>query len=47
MPDDSDVVRKLLVELLRVAHVVDTLVKPTREFGRDGLDWDALVGDGG
>ena len=46
MADDRHVVGELLVELVRVADIVHALVEAAREFRRDGLDRDALVGDG-
>ena len=45
--EDGKVVVKLLLELGDVADVVDSFVKAPGELGRDGLDWDGLVGDGG
>lgn len=45
--EDGEVVVELLLELSDVADVVDSLVKAAGELGRDGLDGDALVGDGG
>ena len=44
--DDRQVVGELLVELVRVADIVHALVEAAREFRCDGLDRDALVGDG-
>mgnify|MGYP006080570085 FL=1 len=45
--EDGEVVVELLLELGNVADVVDSLVKAAGELGRDGLDGDALVSDGG
>ena len=39
--------RNLALELGHVAHVIDALVEAAAEFGRDGLDGNAFVGDGG
>ena len=45
--EDGEVVVELLLELGDVADVVDSFVKAASELRRDGLDGDALVGDGG
>ena len=45
--EDREVVVELLLKLSDVADVVYSLVESAREFGRDGLDGDSLIGDGG
>ncbi len=45
--DGGDVLAKLAGELGDVADVVDALVEAAGELGRDGLDGNLLVGDGG
>ena len=45
--DGGDVERELAVELRHVAHVIHALVEAAAELGRDGLDGNAFVGDGG
>ena len=45
--DGRNVQRKLAFELRHVAHIVHALVEAAAELGRDGLDGDAFIGDGG
>src|SRR5690348_17074892 len=46
MPDYCDVVVEFSFERCEIACIIDAFVKAAREFGRDGLDRDCLVGDG-
>ena len=45
--DDRKVVVELLLELGEIPNIVDTLVEASGELGSDGLDGEALVGNGG
>jgi len=45
--EDGEVVVEFLLELGDVADVVDSFVEAARKLGGDGLNGDALVGDGG
>ena len=47
MADSGHIERHLAGELAGVAHVVHALVEAAAEFGSDGLDRNAFIGNGG
>jgi len=46
-PDHGEVLLELCGELFHIADVVDALVEPAAELGRDRLGGDSLVGNRG
>ena len=45
--DGGDIEGELALELSDIADVVHALVEAAAEFGSDGLDGNAFIGDGG
>ena len=45
--DGGNIKSEFVLELFEISLIVDALIKTATEFGRNGLDWDAFVGNGG